>query len=65
MKKRIKALLADLERQGATIKPTTKGWQVLCPAGGIVTLHGSPSDRRAENNLRAEIRKRGLEWPFD
>lgn len=65
MKKRIKALLADLEDQGATIKRIHDGWQILCPQGGIVTMHGTPSDHRAELNLRAELRRRGLEWPFD
>ena len=65
MKKQIKALLADLERQGATIKATSRnGWQVLCPNGGIVTIHATPSDHRALLNLKSELRKRGMTWPL-
>ena len=63
--KRIKAIVADLERQGAIIIRTTKGYQIRCPQGGIVVMHCTPSDHRAERNLRAELRKRGMEWPFD
>lgn len=63
--KRIKAIVAHLERQGATIKGTRNGYQILCPAGGIVTMHCTPSDYRAERNLRAQLRSHGLEWPFD
>lgn len=64
-KKRIRALLAGLEEQGAVIVRIRDGWQVRCPNGGIITVHGSPSDRRAEMNLRSEVRKRGMRWPFD
>ena len=63
-KKRVKALIAGLEAQGATIREKTNGWQILCPSGGIVTIHGTPSDRRAEMNLKSEIRRRGLRWPL-
>lgn len=63
-RKRIKALIAGLEAQGATIRETSHGWQVLCPEGGLVTLHGTPSDHRAERNLRSELRRRGMKWPL-
>lgn len=63
--KRTMAILAGLDDQGATIKRTSRGWQVLGPNGGIATLHNTPSDHRAELNLRSIIRKMGLEWPLD
>lgn len=63
-RKRLTAILDGLTEQGATIKGTRDGFQVLCPAGGIVTLHITPGDFRAERNLRSLIRQHGLRWPL-
>lgn len=65
MKKLLKALLASMEEQGATVRRTSNGFQIMCPAGGIVTIHGTPSDHRALRNVRADVRRAGMEWPFD
>jgi hypothetical protein len=38
---------------------------ILPPDGGkAITLHSSPSDRRTVKNLRTEVERRGLTWPF-
>lgn len=64
--KEVRELLASLEEQGCTIIPTRKGWRVLFPNGtGTTMLHRSYSDHRSYNNLRADIRRGGLHWPFD
>lgn len=65
MNKTTKLILEGLEAQGARIKPTKKGWQVLCPSGAIVTMHGTESDWRAIRNTRAEVKRAGLRWPLD
>lgn len=65
MNKRLKALLAGLDAQGAEIIPTGKnGFKVLCPEGGIVLIHSTNSDHRAELNLKSELKKRGMLWPL-
>jgi hypothetical protein len=42
------------------------GWWVGFPDGITSTsFHLTPSDHRADKNLRASIRRAGLVWPFD
>lgn len=65
-RKEQKALLKDLEAQGARIETTRGGWLIYSPNGkGIVCFHKSASDNRSTLNLRAELRRAGLSWPFD
>lgn len=54
-----------LEAQGARIKPTRDGWQILTPSGDIVTVHATESDHRAMRNTRSRIKRAGLNWPGD
>ncbi len=65
MSKELRVVITGLQGQGATVKVTHKGYQVLCPSGGIVTFHKTPSDHRAMGNLRSLIRRNGLTWPLD
>lgn len=63
--KRTKLLLASLESQGCKLRRTTNGWWIGFPNGKSGTFHLSPSDRRAEANFRAIVRRNGVVWPFD
>lgn len=63
--KRIRIVLTSLESQGAVVAPTNKGYFVKFPNGDSMTLHRSESDHRAEMNIRARVRRAGLDWPFD
>jgi hypothetical protein len=59
-------ILKSLEAQGCKIEETDKGWRIKFPDGvGTASLHKSQGDRRSRENLRAEIRRAGLKWPFD
>lgn len=63
--KSIKIILEGLEAQGARIKQTRDGYQVMCPSGDIVTMHATESDHRALRNTRSRIKRAGLVWPLD
>lgn len=59
----LKKLLKMLEaEQGATVKPTRKGWMIYPPdkAKQPVTVHKTPSDRRAWANMISELRRSGF-----
>jgi hypothetical protein len=61
IKKELSELLDAVEAQGGTIKRIKSGYQVFAPNGiDIVTLHGTPSDRRALANAVAELRRAGF-----
>jgi hypothetical protein len=63
IKKEFKELLDAVEAQGGTIRRIKSGYQVLAPNGiDIVTLHRTPSDRRAFANAVAELRRVGFTW---
>jgi hypothetical protein len=60
-KKEFRELLSAVEAQGGTIRKIRSGYQVFAPNGvDIVTLHGTPSDRRALANAIAELRRAGF-----
>lgn len=63
--KRVKALLASLERQGCGVERRTKGWFVKFPDGTTTMIHLTDSDHRAEKNTRSRVLRAGMEWPFD
>ena len=61
IKKEFTELLRAVEAQGGTIKKTKSGCQVFAPNGiDIVTVHGTPGDRRALANAVAELRRAGF-----
>jgi hypothetical protein len=47
------------------MKRKRSGWWVGFPNGATTAFHLTPSDHRADLNLRATIRRNGLVWPFD
>ena len=53
--KRVKVILSSLERQGAHLKATKKGWFIMFPDGSSTTVHKSESDPRAEANTRSRV----------
>jgi len=61
----IAKIIKGLDAQGARIKETTKGYQIMCPNGDIITMHKTPSDHRAMRNTRARVKRAGLDWPLD
>jgi hypothetical protein len=61
IKKEFRELLSAVEAQGGTVKKIKSGYQVFAPNGiDIVTLHATPSDRRALANAVAELRRAGF-----
>ena len=61
IKKESSKLLRAVEAQGGAIKKIKSGYQVFAPNGiDIVTVHGTPSDRRALANAVAELRRAGF-----
>lgn len=65
LKSQLREIIKGLEAQGARVKETSDGWQILCPNGDIVTMHRTPSDHRALRNTRSRIKRAGLTWPLD
>lgn len=63
--KRSKIVLSSLEKQGARLKQTNKGWFVMFPDGSTLTMHLTESDSRAESNTRSRVLRAGFTWPFD
>lgn len=58
-------LIRSLEDQGCRIRLGNDGQYVIYPPkGGMFTIHGTPSDRRSEANMRGTLRQHGLRWPF-
>jgi hypothetical protein len=61
IKKEFTELLRAVEAQGGTIKKIKGGCQIFALNGiDIVTVHGTPSDRRALANAVAELRRAGF-----
>ena len=64
MDKNVKRFLAEAERQGFRPKPLTAGLMYLAPNGvDKVTVHKTPSDSRAFDNMIAAFRRAGMTWP--
>lgn len=63
MKKDFKNLLKNLDLAGWRIKSVKSGWIVYPPdpSQSGVTIHGTPSDHRAWNNMMSELRRRGFQ----
>ncbi len=61
----IDRLIDGLAEQGCRIRKIRAGAFVYCPDGiHTICIHTSKhSDIRALRNLRAEVRRYGLEWP--
>jgi hypothetical protein len=60
-----KKVLAEAERQGFTVRTTSRGHAQVRNADGqvVAVFSGSPSDIRALRNSIAELRRAGFVWP--
>ena len=59
--KGIRGILAKVRAADWEVRETKKGWLLLNPDGvGKVTIHGSPSDRRAILNIEQDLRNQGF-----
>ena len=64
MNKDAQRFLQEAERQGFVSKPIKKGLMYLAPNGiDKVTIHLTPSDRRALDNMIAAFKRAGMIWP--
>ena len=64
MNKDAQRFLQEAERQGFVSKPVKKGLMYLAPNGiDKVTIHLTPSDRRALYNMIAAFKRAGMIWP--
>ena len=65
MNKDAQRFLQEAERQGFVSKPVKKGLMYLAPNGiDKVTIHLTPSDRRALDNMIAAFKRAGMIWPM-
>ena len=60
--KRLKWLLEELEAQGFRLREIKSGWMAMPPDRSKpgVTIHKTPSDVRAWNNMTAQLRRVGF-----
>ncbi len=64
MNKDAQRFLQEAERQGFVSKPVKKGLMYLAPNGiDKITIHLTPSDRRALDNMIAAFKRAGMIWP--
>lgn len=64
MNKDAQRFLQEAERQGFVSKPVKKGLMYLAPNGiDKVTIHLTPSDRRALDNMIGAFKRAGMIWP--
>ena len=56
-----KELLKALKRNHVPMKTTKAGYLVKTPDGYIVTVHNTPSDRRAMMNMITRFKRHGLD----
>jgi hypothetical protein len=60
------ALRNAAKEQGWREEPIKKGFRLVPPdpTKPMVVIHGTPSDRRALANTKAQMRRSGLVWPW-
>lgn len=56
-------LMAELERQGARVKPTKSGW-IFRTDRGTAGTHRSPTHHNDIDAIRRDVERLGLVWPF-
>lgn len=63
--KHLQKLADSLVKQGCTYRRTKSGFWFNCPDGvTTISMHiSNHSDVRVMRNLKAEVRRAGLEWP--
>lgn len=64
MKKDLKKLVKELERQGYEVRVLANGHVQVRRDGRVISaLSGTPSDRRAWLNQLAPLKRDGFRWP--
>lgn len=63
--KKMRRLLAELEKQGATSRRLKAGGWIVYPPNSTrtITLHNSPSARHSSIRLRNDVETAGMTWP--
>jgi 5-enolpyruvylshikimate-3-phosphate synthase len=61
----LRIVITGLEKQGAKVKETKKGFMVMFPDGSSLTVHNTESDHRALANTRGRVLRAGFTWPLD
>lgn len=64
-KKETAKLLAHIEPQGVVVTNVKNGYLLRLPNGETTTVHLTESDHRGPLNLRATLRRAGVDWPTD
>jgi hypothetical protein len=64
-KKESAKLLVHVEAQGVNVTPVKNGVLLRLPNGESTTVHFSGSDHRGPLNLRAFLKRNGIDWPTD
>lgn len=63
MNKQLRQVLAELERQGFTVRITKRGHAFVTKDGQpVTTFSGTASDHRAFANALAACRRAGFDW---
>jgi hypothetical protein len=62
-KKEITRLLDHIEPQGVQLTRTKKGMMLRLPDGTSTMIHFTGSDVRERDNVRARLKRAGVEWP--
>ena len=64
-KKETEKLLTHVEAQGVKVTPVKNGFMLRLPNGESTTVHLSVSDHRGPANMRAFLKRNGIDWPTD
>jgi hypothetical protein len=64
-KKETAKLLTHVEAQGVQVTNVKNGFMLRLPNGESTTVHLSVSDHRGPLNLRAFLKRNGIDWPTD
>jgi hypothetical protein len=64
-KKETARLLTHIEAQGVVTTPVKNGVMLRLPNGESTTVHFSVSDHRGPLNMRAFLKRNGIDWPTD
>lgn len=64
-KKESARLISYVESQGVKVSSVKSGYMLKFPNGESTTMHLTGSDNRGPLNLRAVLKRNGIEWPTD
>jgi hypothetical protein len=64
-KKESARLITYVESQGVKVSSVKSGYMLKFPNGESTTMHLTGSDNRGPLNLRAVLKRNGIDWPTD